>query len=373
MIELALFGKPNAGKSSFFKAATMIDVKISPIPFTTIEPNKGAAFVSTNCVCKEFNVKCNPRNGFCLNGTRFIPILLWDIAGLVKGASEGRGMGNKFLDDVRRAEALIHVVDFSGTTDENGNFTEGYNPENDIINLESEIDKWFIDVVKRNLQKVKDASIEKIHSLLSGLEVDFKIVEYCFKKFGLKDLESFAINLRKISKPIVIAANKMDLESSQANFELLKEKYNLIPTSCEYEIALKLASKNKLINYLPGNSFEIVGNPNEKQKEALDKIKKFIEKFGSTGVQKVLDYTIFNVLNYIVVYPVANENTLTDSENRILPDAFLVKKGSTALDLAYKIHTEIGKAFKGAINVRNGMRIGKDYVLNNNDVIKILT
>lgn len=376
MIEIALFGKPNAGKSSFFKAATLIDVKISPIPFTTIEPNKGIAYVSFDCACKEFNIKCNPQDGFCINGKRFAPIILWDVAGLVKDAHLGKGMGNKFLDDIRKAEALIHIVDLSGNTDENGNATENYNPENDIKFLEEEIDKWFLDILKRNLEKIKeekkDKLIEKIYMQLSGLEIKKHDLIEIFNKFGLENLETFAKELRKRSKPIILAGNKIDLESAQKNYERLKSKYEILPVSSEYEIALKLANKKGLINYLPGNEFKISSNLSEEQKKALEKIEKLIKKFGSTGLQNVLNHAVFNVLNYIPVYPVEDENKLTDSKGNILPNVFLVKSGSTVLDLAYKVHSDFGENFIYAIDVRKKMRIGKDYILKNKDIIKIV-
>ena len=117
MIEIGLAGKPNAGKSTFFKSATLIDVAIANYPFTTIEPNVGIAYVRTRCVCRELGIDC----GKCVDGWRFIPVKLIDVAGLVPGAHEGRGLGNEFLDNLRQAEGVIHVVDASGSTDEEGN------------------------------------------------------------------------------------------------------------------------------------------------------------------------------------------------------------------------------------------------------------
>ncbi len=377
---IGLVGKPNSGKSSFFKAATMVDVKISNVPFTTIKPNVGIAYIIMDCVEKGFGKKCNPKNGFCRNGRRFVPIRLIDVAGLVPGAHEGRGMGNQFLDDLRQASVLIHTVDFSGKTDSEGNPTENHDPKKDVEFLENEIDYWFASVIEKNLPKILKAKtktdlVQNIQEQLSGLEIDKKFIERAVEKFSPSQTLEFARELRKLSKPILICANKIDLKSAQENFEKLKSIFqNAVPTSADSEIALKLAVEKNLINYFPGNGFEISGRLEEKQKQALEKIKtEVIEKFGSTGVQKCLDKAIFDLLNYIAVCPVEDENKLTDSKGNVLPDIHLIPRGSTALDLAFKIHTEIGEKFISAIDARTKRRLGKDYVLQNNDVIKIIT
>jgi ribosome-binding ATPase YchF (GTP1/OBG family) len=114
---LGLIGKANVGKSTFFNAATDLDVQRGNYPFTTIAPNVGVTYARVGCVCREFGIQDNPVHSFCINGTRFIPVKLMDIAGLIPGASKGKGLGNKFLDDARQADALIHVVDAAGSTD----------------------------------------------------------------------------------------------------------------------------------------------------------------------------------------------------------------------------------------------------------------
>ena len=383
MIEIGLVGKPNAGKSSFLKAATLADVKISPIPFTTLKPNIANAYVSTSCVCKEFKVKCNPRYGACINGIRFIPIGLWDLPGIVPEAHKGRGLGLQFLDEIRKAEALIHVVDFSGLTNEEGKATENYDPENDIKFVENEINLWFKEVIERALEKYKrnlknltrEELIEILSKQLSGLEVKREHILKTFELENLENLENFARILREISKPIVIAANKIDLESSQKNFERLKGKYkNIIPTSAEAEIALRKANEKGLIEYFPGEkNFVIKGKLDEKQRNALEFIRKnVLEKFGSTGIQNSLNYTVFNVLKYITVFPVADANKLTDSKGNVLPDAFLVKEGTTVKELAYLIHTDIGEKFICGVDARSKKRLAADYILKDKDVVEIM-
>lgn len=383
MLQIAVTGKTNVGKSSFFKAATMVDVEIADRTFVTIKPNVGIAYIIIDCVDKEFGVKCNPKTGMCKNGKRYVPVRLWDIAGLVPDAHLGKGLGLQFLDDVRQASALIHIVDFSGQTDAEGKPTSGYDPENDIKFVEDEIDLWFAEVIKKAVKKfertiVSSSKADLIQILteqLSGLEVGKIHIQQALEKASITDTENFAKVLRKISKPILIAANKIDLKSSQENFIRLKEKYKyIVPTSAEAEIALKKAAEKGMVEYLPGNDFSIV-DPSKlgiTQSNALNLIKKeIIEKFGSTGIQDCLSKTVFELLDYIAVYPVEDENKLSDKFGNVLPDVYLIPNGTTALDLAFKIHTELGEKFISAIDVRTKKRLGKDYVLKNNDVIKI--
>jgi len=379
---IGICGKTNVGKSSFFKAATLIDVEIANRKFVTIKPNVGIAYVIVDCVCKEFGVKCNPRNGACKNGKRFIPIKLIDVAGLIPGAHQGKGLGNKFLDDLRQASAFIHIVDASGLTDEEGNPTKGYDPSFDVKFVQEEIDLWFADVIKRALTKIgkvksKSELVDVLVQQLSGLEVTKKHVEAALDLASVNEIEKFAKIIRKISKPMLIAANKIDLPEAQENFEKLKKNFPdlmIIPTSSDYEIALKKAASLGLIDYLPGDDFKILEESklSEGQAKALEKIKDLIKKYGSTGVQDCLNKAVFDLLGYIVVYPVEDENKLCDKDGNVLPDAFLMPKGSTALDLAFKIHTEIGEKFICAIDARTKKRLGKDYVLKDKDVIKIM-
>lgn len=380
MIEIGLVGKPNAGKSSFFKAATLIDVDISNRPFTTIDANVGIAYASFDCVCNELGIRCNPQDGFCLNGVRFTPIKLIDVAGLVPGAHKGKGLGNKFLDDVRKAEGLIHVVDFSGKTDKFGNPTENHDPLEDIEFLEREIELWFKSIIEKNLGKLmkfkdKDELIEFFLQKLSGLEIKRIHIEKTLEKTDIDNTEEFAHWLRIFSKPIVIAANKMDLPEAQENFDKLKHELKdriVIPTSAEAELALKLASKMGLIDYIPERDFKVIGNLTEKQTKGLEKIKRVLEKFGSTGVQKTIDKMVFDVLNYIPVYPVADSNKYSDKKGNVLPNVFLIKKGTKLKDFAEMVHSEMAKKFIAGINAKTKMKLSSEYELKPKDVIQII-
>ena len=135
---IGIVGKPSCGKSTFFNAQTLANVEIANYPFTTIKPNHGTGYVRVDCVDREFNTKCNPRFGYCIESNRFVPVELLDVAGLVPGAHEGKGMGNQFLDDLNQADVLIHIIDVAGSTNEKGESVPAlsYNPANDIKFLE---------------------------------------------------------------------------------------------------------------------------------------------------------------------------------------------------------------------------------------------
>lgn len=378
MVEVALAGKTNSGKSSFFKAATMIDVEISNRPFVTIKPNEGVAYVTIECAGKEFGVKCKPKTGFCKNGIRHVPVKLWDIAGLVPGAHEGRGLGLQFLDDIRQASVLLHIVDFSGTTDSEGLPTENYDPEDDIKFVENEINLWFIDVIKRNIEKIKKIPpgkaeiLDVLQQQLSGLGATKEQLSQNLDECSISDVELFARKLREKSKPILIVANKIDLKKAQENFERLKVKYNnIIPVSAESEIALKKAAEKKLIEY-DGRGFEITGDVDAAKKNVLELIKKVVDRYDSTGVQECLNKAIFEILNYIAVYPVADANKLTDKDGNHLPDVFLVPNGTTMKEFAFKVHTQLGEKFITGIDAKTKMRLASDYKLRSKDVVSIV-
>jgi len=390
---LGLVGKPSAGKSTFFKAATLSDVFIAAYPFATITPNHGIGYVRVKALCKELNTRCNPRTGFCTGETRFVPVELMDVAGLVEGASEGRGLGNKFLDDLRQADMFIQVVDASGTTDNEGKEGSG-DPVQDVRMLENELNKWYRGIfekvwerLSRTIQATKQDFAKEVAKQFSGLRVKEDDVKSVLIKLKLnpekptlwteEDLANFTRILRHSTKPMIIAANKIDKPSAKENIERLKKEFPdimLIPCSSDSELSLRQAANAGMIDYIQGDATFTVHEDkvNEKQKEALESIKKnVLEVYGSTGVQDVLDKSVFELLKYIAIFPAGSK--LSDSKGNILPDCFLLPGGSTALDFAYHLHTDIGDKFVKAIDVRTKKAVGKDHPLNHRDGIEIMT
>jgi ribosome-binding ATPase YchF (GTP1/OBG family) len=380
---LGFVGLPNSGKSTMLKAATLADVQIASYPFTTIEPNQAVGYVISDCPCKRLGVKCSPQNSKCVDGHRWIPVKILDVAGLVPGAHEGKGLGNKFLDDLRQADGLVHVLDASGLTDSEGkqrSSDDPWDPEKNIEVLETEIDEWLFGIIRKNIEKVetlarmKKIPIERLlGEKLSGLGIGEDDIKRALKKADLNSRE-FSTILRRESKPIIIAANKIDLAGAQANYDKIRDKHeNVIPTSADLELALREAEAHGLIEYMPGEGdFKITGDVSEKQRKALEFIREnVLKKQGSTGVQQVLNILVFDMLQYIPVYPVASISKLSDSKGNVLPDVHLVKKGTTMKELAAKVHTTMADKFIGGLDLEK-KKVGADYKLKSEDVVEII-
>jgi ribosome-binding ATPase YchF (GTP1/OBG family) len=394
---LGIVGKPNTGKSTFFSAATLAPAEIANYPFTTIKPNRGVGYVRTPCVHEEFNVKDTPLNSLCLDGTRLIPIEFIDCAGLVPGAWQGRGLGNQFLDEIRKADALIHIVDASGGTDCEGRLckTGEHDPLEDVKFLEHEITMWMANILKRDWPKITRTAESETKDLytmleekLTGLNIKRNHILEATRKTQLnpdkptawsdEDFLKFVDTLRQIAKPMLIVANKIDIPTAEQNLERLQKlNYPVVPSCAEAELALRRAAEKQLIDYKPGDCNFRINHPEklvESQIKALETIReKILLKFGSTGVQEAVNMAFFKLLNMITVYPVEDLEHLADHNGRVLPDAYLVPYGTTARQLAYIIHTELGEGFIYAIEAREKKRVGEDYILKDRDVISIIS
>ena len=392
-MQIGLLGKANVGKSTFFSAATETPVQIGDFPFTTIQPNVGIAYVSTTCACKHF--KINHDNPLCISGTRFIPIKLIDVAGLVPGAHEGKGLGNQFLDDARQADVLLHVVDISGSTDIQGQHVNigTHDPREDIKFVEEEFDYWFKQILERewhklsrDIEKKSTKLVDGITDRFSGLGVKEHHVHEALQSLDLmikkptewndSDITKFAQILRKKTKPMLIAANKADLCQDLEITNDIHRNREIVNCSAETELILKKAAKAKLIDYIPGNE-KFVTNKNvdmsTQQKEALTFVENIMSKLNSTGIQTALNSAAFRVLKLMVVFPVEDETKLSNKDGQILPDAKLLPEDATAKNLAETIHQDIAKGFLFAIDAKTKQRIGADHTLKNGDVIKIVS
>ena len=394
---IGIVGKPSVGKSTFFKAATLSDVDIANYPFTTIKPNHAVGFVKIKDAAqeKQFGTIANPRMGYIQGPWRFVPVDLMDVAGLVPGAHEGEGMGAQFLNDLNQADALIHVIDVSGSVNEKGEPVEAgsYDPAKDIIFLEEELNYWYLDILKRGWEKFarvvmqEKADIAKaIAKQMSGLGVDENIAKDALKKIGAdekllrdwtdKDQFAFAGYLRSATKPMIIAANKYDHAAGKENYKRLVKQfpqYKIIACSSESELALREAHKHELIDYTPGEKDFTITNSeklNEQQTKGLEFLKQSIQEYG-TGVQDVLNSVVFDILDMKAIHP-GGVGKLEDSDGNVLPDCFLMKGDATALDFAFKLHTDFGKHFIKAMNVRTKLPTGRDHVLKHLDIIEIM-
>ena len=397
-IKIGLIGKTNTGKTTFFNSSTLSSDEISTYPFTTKKSSTSTGYANTPCVHPEFNVIDNPNNSRCEDGWRYIPIELIDLPGLIKDAWKGKGLGNQFLSIASQSDALLHVVDASGSIDATGKITEtgSGDPVSDFADIEEELNMWYQKILEGNrdrLQKIiksGDDHVDALTELYQGVGVKRNHVKEALKTSGLeeKDIENydmqdskkFASYLRKISKPTLIVANKIDVKGADKNFERLRERYNdmiVIPASADSELTLRRAEQKNLIKYSPGSEkFDILrtNELNQKQKEALDFIQSDIMgEYMRTGVQFAINVTVFKLLKMNSIYPVASPEKLSDKKGRVLPDLVLLKDGATVTDLAKEIHSDLTKGLLYAKDLRYNLRVPTNYQLRDRDVICLIS
>ncbi|ESQ24619.1 MAG: putative GTPase, probable translation factor [uncultured Acidilobus sp. OSP8] len=395
---IGVVGKTNVGKSTFFTAATDIPVPIENRPFVTIEPNVGIGYARKKCVHVELSLpRCDAANSVCIEGYRYIPVKLMDVAGLIPGAHKGRGLGNKFLDDLRRSDVFLLVVDASGSTDAEGVPVSpgSYDPVEEARFVIDEIDQWMFQSIKSDWDRfvrlsqvgaLKDPAGE-FAQRVSGFGITRAQVEEALAKLKISDSELPKLSegdlfrlvqtLRVMTKPMVIVANKADVPSSEKNVERLRASFPgtpVVPTSALAEVLLKRLAKQGVVSYLPGDpDFRVRERPQDaKLLKAIEMIGDLMNRMKGTGVVQSINAALFDVLKLIAVYPVEDFNKFTDRQGRVLPDVLLVPKGATTRELAYRIHTELGDTFLYAINAKTKQRVGASYVLQDNDVIKVV-
>jgi ribosome-binding ATPase YchF (GTP1/OBG family) len=391
--KIGLVGKPSVGKSSFFNAATMNDVPEGAYPFTTIDPSVGEAYVRVACAAPEFDETCTPSVGVCRDGTRYVPIRLVDVAGLIPGAHEGKGLGNQFLSDLNEADVLVHVVDFSGKTDAEGEATEGHDPRKDIAFLEHELDMWYLEILGKGIERYEntynnaEADIEvELAEQMSAFRINKDELKRVILRLDLaldpdtwdaEDREALAREIRKETKPIVIAANKMDTPEAQANYEAITtdpdyEHLTIVPASAHAEKALKTADEQGVVEYRPGDAaFDIVGDVSAEQEQGLEHIQRFVGEYGGTGVQQALETALFDVLGCVAIFP-GSANGKSDEEG-VFRDCFLLPSNSTTEDFAYHLHSDIGEGLLHGIDCRSTRQVGASHELEHRDVVEIIS
>ena len=389
MLSLALAGKPNAGKSTFYKAATRADVDVGNYPFTTIDPNRGVTHARTRCPCLDREERC----GNCENGIRYVPVELLDVAGLVPGAHEGRGLGNQFLDALTDADAILSVVDVAGGTDAEGEPVEvgSYDPVEEADFVEAELEQWLAGIIEGNWETVvrksrsPDFDIDDaLTEMLTGfgatvydVAASLRAVEYPAdpQQWTDGDRERLARDLRERTKPIVVVANKADVAPT-GNLDRLRGETTapVVAATADGELALRTATDAGVVAYHPGDGdFDVVGDVSDAQREGLETIREVMADHGGTGVQAAIDAAVYDTLDRITVYPVQNETRWTDGSGETLPDAVLLPRGSTPKDLAYAVHSDIGDGYLHAVDARSNRRIGEDHELEEGDVVKVVS
>ena len=398
MIRIGLIGKTNTGKTTFFNSATLATADISNYPFTTKQPSMGNANAITLCVHKEFNLQDNPKNSRCIDGWRFIPVELVDLPGLIKGAWEGKGLGNQFLSVGAQSDALLHIVDVSGSVDAAGRIAEpgSGDPIADIGDIEEELVMWYLKLLEGNRDKISRAIhsgidiVSAIADVFRGIGVKEEHVKLALRENQLEnhkfdepapqEIKDFSWSLRDLSKPTLIVANKVDLPSATDNFKRLREEYKdmiIVPASADAELTLRRAANRGLIHYSPGDErFEIKDQSvlTDKQKWALNFIRKdILDEYMRTGVQFAINVAVFKLLRMNAVYPVAEASKLSDKSGNILPDVYLMKSGSTVEDLAKEVHSELAKGLLYAIDIRDGLRLPTNYEIKDRDILSIIS
>jgi len=390
MISIALAGKPNAGKSTFYTAATRADVDVANYPFTTIDANRGVTHARTDCPCLDREERCGNEN--CRAGKRYVPIELLDVAGLVPGAHEGKGLGNQFLDELTNADAIVNVIDASGATNEEGEPVEigEHDPIEDIDFVEEEMDLWLAGIIDGNWESVERKSRspdfdidDALADMLTGFGATEADVAASLRSLDYPDdpiqwtdehREELARDVRARTKPIIVAANKIDVAPEENVERLLELDKPVIPTTAEGELALRNAADAGLVDYDPGDAdFEIVGDLNDQQRDALTDLRDTIAHWDGTGIQGALDFAVYDLLDRLTAYPVQDQSKWTDAKGNVLPDAFLLPDGSTPVDLAYAVHSDIGDGYLHAVDARTNREVGEGYELEEGDVIKIVS
>jgi ribosome-binding ATPase len=398
-IRIGLIGKTNAGKTTLFNSMTLLSGEVSNYPFTTKTPETGVASVVTLCVHKEFGVKDDPANSKCVDGWRFVPVEITDLPGLIKGAWMGKGLGNQFLSVAAQSDALLHVVDASGSVDKDGKISEPGtgDPAADFADVELELVLWYTKLFTQNLPKISKLSKtpgygipSAVEEVMQGIGVrkehvmmamnESMLQDKAFDSWNDKDIQNFCWSLREFSKPTLLIANKMDLPFASENFQKMREKFKgliVVPTSGEAELTLRRAEGRGLIRYVPGEErFEIVKpqDLNDAQKSALAYIRrKVFGEYLRTGVQFGLNIAVFKLLKMNAIYPVADVEKLTDKHGRVLPDIYLMPTGSSVEDLARVIHTDLVKGLVYAVDVRTGLHLPTNYVVRDRDVLSIVS
>ncbi|MCL4350477.1 MAG: 50S ribosome-binding GTPase [Candidatus Thermoplasmatota archaeon] len=379
-ITVGIAGKPNAGKSTLFSAMTGTTVAIGDYQFTTTETTRGVSYIVTKCPHLELKHECSPKHGKCFSGRRYVPVDVLDIPGLIEGSGQGKGMGNQFMDSIRGASAMINLINPFNQEKEripvDQLTNEAQEVENEIIiwfasRLGSEWEKFCRKVSHMN-GPLEEKLIQKVGFFGIGQPEIRKILNSgnfpeLLNSWGNDEMTEFSRTAMTVIRPMERVVNKGDLIHDTS--ELINSGLRVI--SADYELSIQRAYSLGLI--IDMDSIEPTPKANEKQSLALEKIRNEYRAGKLVRIQDVLTDLVKNRMENIVVYPVYDDGKWCDKDGNILPDAFIMKKGETALDLAFAVHTDIGNGFIRAVDGRTRMILGKTHELKDSDVIRVVS
>ena len=345
---------------------------------------------------------CSPRTGACHGFERQVPVALVDVAGLVPGASEGRGRGNAFLADLAGCDALIQVVDGAAATDVEGNpVAPATDPAaaaasiaHEVTFLTTEIEQWIAGVLadgwSRGVRRVQAEGERGLLGFLverlSGLGATTALVGSALDAlrdgghdlgqpwtWGDDEMGALAITLRRGLFPLHVAVNKLDL-APEGVMDHLDLEVATTPCLADMELALRRADASGLIRYRTGDAdFEVPEDAplSDAQRAALERMRTALASAGGTGIEALLDAVVFDTLERIVVYPVQDEGRWVDGDGRVLPDALVVPAGITAKAVAGRVHTDLEAGFIRGVDGRTRRVVGADHQVGDGDVLKI--
>lgn len=353
MLSIGIIGLPNVGKSTLFNALTDNNILAANYPFATIEPNTGIVPVPDERLVKLSSLYNNAP-------IKPATVKFIDIAGLVAGASQGEGLGNQFLANIRSCDAICHIVRAFNNPDVQ-HVDKSFNPENDISTINTELILADLQTIDKRLPKLQKESranpklkskvdtLQRVRLLLDqGTPINLS--EEIFSSEHLEDLQLIT------AKPVIYVFN-VD-ESALINEQRKKELSSLVKKANRLFVCAKLESELRGLD--------------EKDRDEL------LKSYGASesGLIQVI-HSAYDILGL--------QSFLTAGEKEVR--SWTIKKGSTAPQAAGAIHGDFEKGFiaasivdfhdlielKSLNSAKSSGKIrteGKDYIMQPNDVVE---